>query len=82
MSRLPIHIISALLEARSAANMEKASFGFPNDTVTVNQHAQAEQTLHPTDYIKKRTKLYRQSWIISRIDEVLEWAGVEPPKPT
>lgn len=78
MSKLPKDVVKQLLSARRAATMEKFRHGFPNDRVTVKALHDKNETVHPTEYIKEATRLYRQSWIITPIDLVFEWAGLDP----
>jgi hypothetical protein len=73
-TRMPRKVLEALKEARQAATMEAASFGFPNDTVTASMHMEGTKTMHPDEFIKGETRLYRQSWIISPLDRVIAWA--------
>lgn len=81
MAKLPRDIIEKLLEARKAATLENASFGWPNDEVTALHRQEGKvMNMHPTDYIKDRVRLHHQSWIIHPIDVVLEWAGIAPPE--
>lgn len=77
--RIPRKILDALKEARKAATMEDASFGFPHDTVTADLHMQNPVTMHPDAFIKGETELYRQSWIISPLDRVINWAEGRKP---
>ena len=72
--KMPQRILKELYAARKAATLEKARFGFPTDTVTATHHFEGSMTMHPTDYIKTRTQLYRESWIISALDNVISWA--------
>lgn len=72
--RMPRKILEALKAARAAATMEEASFGFPDDKVVASMHMRDTKTLHPDDFIKGQTRLYRQSWIIAPLDQVIEWA--------
>lgn len=80
MAKLPRRIVEKLLKARRAATMETASFGFPEDEVTARHLHGGTVTMHPTDYIKDRVRIYNQSWIIAEIYRVLEWAGIEFPE--
>lgn len=75
MSKLPKRIMHLLEEARKAATMEDASFGFPNDNVKATAHFEEDFDGHPDKYIKDKTRLYRQTWIIGRIDQVIDWAN-------
>lgn len=72
--RVPNRLMRALEGARKSATMEQASFGFPGDTVTHGHHMEAKATEHPDTYIKERTRLYRESWIIHPLDDVIAWA--------
>lgn len=72
------HLVDCLREARAAATLERASFGFSNDRIEIKSvHFGDDRTgrvgdvLHPDEYIKRITALYRDTWIIPRIDEAL-----------
>lgn len=80
MSEALDKIINRLEEARRCAAMERASFGFPNDRVTLKSihggdvpctDLKQGQEVHPDAYIKSITKLYRETWIIPAIDDAL-----------
>lgn len=72
--RMPRKILEALKEARKAATMENARFGFPDDTMTADLHMENPKTMHPDAFIKETTRNYRRSWIISPLDQVIDWA--------
>lgn len=73
-NRIPQHVIDRLKKIRQTATMNNASFGFPHDTVTHTHHFEDTKTEHPDDYIKEKTRLWRLSWIIEPLDEVIAWA--------
>lgn len=74
-------LLEVINDALAAATMERASFGFPNDRIEVKSiHFGAHDSppgiaagdeLHPDDYVKRITKLYRGSWIVSPLQEAL-----------
>lgn len=68
-NKLPKFLVNRLKEARRAATMEQAGFGFSTDTLVV-----AGKTVGVTEFIKESTRVYRETWIIPQIDEVLAWA--------
>lgn len=82
MKRAPRYIITQLENALRSAKMgDAASFGFPNDTVAVNAHFEFETNGKPQPldaYIKERTRLYRETWIIPQIEAALAWAKGSP----
>lgn len=75
--RVPRKILLALHEIRRTATMENASFGFPDDRLRVvreNFSTEIPSDIHPTDYIKEQTRLWRNSWIESPLDTIIAWA--------
>ena len=71
-------LADVLNNALAAARMDRASFGFTNDRIEVksvhfgdDRTGRAGDVLHPTDYVKKITELYRRSWIESPLVEAL-----------
>lgn len=69
---------SLLEDALSSAKMENASFGFDIDRIKIeNVHFGDDTTgrvgdvMHPTEYIKRRTKNYRNSWLVGPIEEAI-----------
>lgn len=59
-----------LQKAIKAANMENASFGGSRDVISLNGGPP-----EPLDaFIKERTRLYRQSWIVAPLNTVMAWA--------
>lgn len=64
-----------LIELFNMANFRSASFGFPNDTVTVNAHFEKPITVHPDVFIRDKTKLYRDSWVNPLIQELARRFG-------
>lgn len=73
-ARVPAQILNLLHEARRAATMESASFAFPCDKIIVDIHMENPKTLHPDEFIKETTRLYRESWIIGPLNRAIEWA--------
>lgn len=75
-------LLEVLKNALSSANMERASFGFPDDRIEVKaihfgRHDSppgiaAGDVLHPDDYVKRITELYRKSWIVHPLQEALQ----------
>lgn len=69
-----------LTEALQAARMERSSFGFPDDRVKVTSVHGGElnlsgvkqgHELHPTEFIKRVTRIHHESWIIGPIERAL-----------
>lgn len=77
--RLPRKILDELKAARQSATMEDASFDWPDSTMTASCRS-GNFNGRPDAFIKERTRLYRQSWIISRLDTIIAWAEGEPAK--
>ena len=78
MSQVLSRLREVLARAQSSALMERASFGFPNDRIEVKSvHFGDDRTgrvgdvIHPDEYIKKITELYRETWIVAPIKEAL-----------
>lgn len=72
--RVPAHILYKLKDVRATAMMETASFGFPNDCVKATGHFEANFEGHPDEYIKEKTRLWRESWIKGPLDDIIAWA--------
>lgn len=65
--RIPAKMIAALKEAREAATFSRAGFfTFEPDAAKLDAE------------LKERTRLYRETWIIARIDQVIAWAENTP----
>lgn len=69
-------LIARLESALEAAEMTRMGLGFPNDRIEIKsihfgdeRKGQVGDVLHPDDYVKRITKLYRQSWIIGPLKE-------------
>lgn len=77
MSAVFDKLTTLLNDARSAATLEKACFGFPNDRIEIKSiHfgcgcGNVGDEVHPTEYIRNMVKLHHQTWIISQIDNAL-----------
>ena len=67
-------LLAELKEARRAATLERASFGWTGETVSTNNSFRNEEDglEKPTDYIRRKTRIYRESWIIGPLDRVIE----------
>ena len=67
-------LLAELKEARRAATLERASFGWTGETVsTNNSFRNGEDGVEtPTNYIRRKTRSYRESWIIGPLDRVIE----------
>ena len=72
-------LLAELKEARRAATLEgasfeRASFDFTGETVRTNGSFAGDEdgAETPTNYIKRKTRIYRQSWIIEPLDRVIE----------
>lgn len=67
-------LLAELKEARRAATLETASFEFTGETVsTAGSFAGDEDGIEtPTNYIRRKTRCYRKSWIIGPLDRVIE----------
>lgn len=72
-------VIDNLKKAEEASTLKNSSFGFPNDKIQIidirfgdNEKGKVGDIIHPDEYIKKITKIYRETWIIPRIKESRE----------
>lgn len=67
-------IIESLQKAEHAATMENMSLGFPGERVQpINRDGSpAGDPDHPTEYVRKMTKLYRESWLVPQIRQAIE----------
>lgn len=72
--RAPQHVIDKLREARRVANMERASFGFTFDTVTIEGGFDAGTKMTVDAFVKEKTRLYRESWLLPPLDDLIAWA--------
>ncbi len=64
--RIPFAMLRKLKEARKSATFEDARFGFCDPKLDA--------------MVKEETRVYRQSWIIPQLDEVIAWAEGKPAK--
>ena len=76
-NRAPLKIIKNLEEALRVAKMERASFGSDQDRLTIWSGPDHGQQHTVDAFIKERTRLYRQTWLIPQIEEALAWAKGE-----
>lgn len=67
---MPEWVVEQLREIRSKAAFENASFGMPADIVTIR----GGKEYNKDEFIKVETRLYRQTWLLPLIDELINWA--------
>lgn len=73
--RAPKHVIADLRAALNYAQMTENSARFGRDEVTLNAGKDYARAMGTEDeFIKERTRLWRQSWLIPRIEKALAWA--------
>ena len=78
--RAPLKIIRDLEEAVSLAKMgDRASFGFKTDRLYLDGGPDNGQSFTVDEFIKERTRLYRQTWLIPKLEQTLAWAKGEEP---
>jgi len=72
-------LIGELDEAKKAASLVTASFGFPDDRIEIKSvhfgdenRGHKGDVLHPDEYIKQIVRLHHASWIVGPIDRVIE----------
>jgi hypothetical protein len=65
-------LLFKLREVRRITTMETASFGFPTEKVSSNPHMGEPIIDMPvTDFIRAKTEIWRDTWVISPLDEVI-----------
>ena len=64
--------LAILKEVARTATMGNASFGFPNETVLASRESFGEfENLTVDELIKARTKIWRDSWIVSPLEDLI-----------
>lgn len=66
-------VYKLLTELRKTVNYERASFAFPDCKVITTgtfEPRDDSRNVHPDDFIKERTRLHRETWIIPLIEEL------------
>lgn len=66
-------MLSIAKEARRSATMKTMSVAFPGETVSVSGSLTGDDDgiFWTDDFIRARTRIYRQNWIISPLDEII-----------
>jgi len=69
--------LGTLKGVRNIATMEKAGFGMPHEFVL---HCDSRgkvfgEPVHVTDFIREQTRLWRETWIIEPLDELIHNNG-------
>lgn len=66
-------LLAEAKEARRAATMQNMSVGWPGETLSkVGTFAGDEDGITtPDEYIRSKTRLYRESWIIGPLDRII-----------
>lgn len=72
-------IIEELNNARKAAQLTNASFGFPGDRIEIksvhfgdDDKGRVGDVLHPDEYIKKIVRLHHESWVVGPINRAIQ----------
>ena len=72
-------IIKQLEEARDAAKLTTASFGFPDDRIEIksvhfggDDKGRVGDVMHPDEYVKKIVRLHHATWVIGPINRAIE----------
>lgn len=73
MSKIPAKILRKLKEARQSATLEDAKFDWEDSHMNATCRSGNFEG-RPDEFIKERVRVHHQTWIISRIDEVIAWA--------
>ena len=64
--------LAELREIARTATMKTASFCFPNEIVLASRESFGEfENLTVDDLIKARTKIWRESWIVSPLEDLI-----------
>ena len=64
--------VEKLRELRRLAAFEKCSFGMPSETVIASHDTYGDpEKINKDAFIKEATRLYRESWLLPIIDELL-----------
>ena len=74
--RLPEHILTHLKDVVSKMSMESADFDAMTPgglSIKIGNGTTHYDSI--TGFIRERTKLWRRSWIIDPLEEVLEWSA-------
>lgn len=71
-------IVDRIESAIRSAKMDNMSLGFPKDRIEIKHvHCGSSalghegDVIHPTDYVRKITELYRGTWIIAPLNDAL-----------
>jgi hypothetical protein len=66
-------LLAEAKEARRAATMQKMSVGWPGETISkAGTFAGFEDGVTtPDEYIREKTRLFRESWIIGPLDRII-----------
>lgn len=67
-------LLKLLGEAIRASKMESAGFDFAGSTVVryTGEGVATSDHMNETEYIKETTRLYRQSWIIGPLEQIVQ----------
>ena len=64
--------LAILKEVARTATMKTASFSFPNEVVLASRESFGEfENLTVDELIKARTKVWRESWIVSPLEDLI-----------
>jgi hypothetical protein len=73
-TKIPRKMLDELKAARKAAQFDEMSqFDWADSKCTVTCRS-GDFEGRPDTFIKERTRIYRQSWIIPQLDAVIAWA--------
>lgn len=73
-ARVPLKVLRKLKELYKRASLTNASFGSPGDRVTIRNDA---REISVDDFIKERTRIHRETYVLPLIDELIGWAEGE-----
>jgi len=73
-NRAPLKIIRNLEEALRLAKMERAAFSFTHEKLRIINGFDAGHVESIDSFVKERTRIYRETWLIPQIEEALAWA--------
>jgi Arc/MetJ family transcription regulator len=70
-------LVEELKEAKAAAKLTNAGFGFPNDRIEIKsmhiigKDVKEGDVVHPDVYIKEMVKLHHETWVVGPIDRAI-----------
>lgn len=80
-NRLPRRVENDIREALKMVRFgDNAQFGMPRDRVKADHptdYRDTRKSFTRDEYVKEATRIYRESWIIPKLERVLRWSEGE-----